>query len=73
VITAAALLVFALLCLYAGGRQAQRLGDERLSQLSRGALRPIEWDRVMGALLLMGCGAGFALAALLALGWLPHG
>jgi hypothetical protein len=73
VIGALAFLVFALLCLYAGGNQLTKMGDDRLSQLSRGALSPVDWDRVMGAWLLVGCGIGFAVAALMALGWLPHG
>lgn len=72
-IGALAFLVFALLCLYAGGSQLTKMGDERLAQLSRGALSPWDWDRVIGAWLLVGCGIGFAVAALITLGWWPGG
>lgn len=64
---------FAALCIYAGARQLSRMGDQRLDQLSRGALAPVDWDRYVGALLLVACGLGFLVAALITLGWWPGG
>ncbi|NUP79732.1 MAG: hypothetical protein HOV96_19525 [Nonomuraea sp.] len=70
-ITAVVFLVFALLCLYAGVRRLSKYGDDRPSQLSRGELEPVDWDRYVGALLLVAFGLGCLIGAGMALppGW----
>lgn len=70
-ITAGVFLVFSLLCLFAGVRRLHQLGDDRLSQLSRGELQPFDWDRYVGGLLLVAFGLGCLVAAGMALppGW----